>query len=386
MPDKREELLDRIGEFLIRRHEAGSPYQRVLKAVRFLTASAVVLYGVALVGVTVGLNGYPERNAFLAFSLFLPIGVWLLPLFVLFPLCVLFRRRLTAVPALFVLLFLWLGMDYRFGHAPDHLPEGAIKVMTYNRGEQGRHGMKGFVDAEQPDLIALQFASATTSTLARYHPTYPYIEGLRPFVLMSKFPIEDQRAVSLPFIGGHRHMVAVRSVVRIRGQRVVVYNVHLPTPRDALYSMRRFGFLLGLIGLPGTPLGQKREQIEAYWEARVDLAGHLAREIEAEELPTLVLGDFNTPGRGEIYRLFGTRLTDSHKAAGQGFGFSFPGRTRNPIALFGPWMRIDYIFASHEWRFLSSYVERDRPSQHRAVVALMTAPWFTPERSKNTGQ
>ena len=91
--------------------------------------------------------------------------------------------------------------------------------------------------------------------------------------------------------------------------------------------------------------------------------------VAAETDPVIVAGDFNLPARGQAYHRFAQDLTDTFEARGRGYGFTFPGRTRNPFSLFGPWLRLDLVFVSRDWRVLSSLVEPKRPSQHRAVVA-----------------
>ena len=37
-------------------------------------------------------------------------------------------------------------------------------------------------------------------------------------------------------------------------------------------------------------------------------------------------------------------MTDAFTRAGRGWGLTFPGVTRNPLTVFGPWLRLDYFF------------------------------------------
>jgi endonuclease/exonuclease/phosphatase (EEP) superfamily protein YafD len=102
-------------------------------------------------------------------------------------------------------------------------------------------------------------------------------------------------------------------------------------------------------------------------EAAKELADRIARETD----PVIVAGDFNTPARGRVYHAFANELVDTFEKRGRGFGFTFPGKTRNPFSLFGPWLRLDIIFAGKDWRVVDHIVEPDRPAQHRAVVSTL---------------
>jgi endonuclease/exonuclease/phosphatase (EEP) superfamily protein YafD len=90
--------------------------------------------------------------------------------------------------------------------------------------------------------------------------------------------------------------------------------------------------------------------------------------IGAERIPTVVAGDLNTPDHGVIYHLFTSVAVDAFAKAGSGWGLTFPGSTRNPVAFFGPWLRLDYLFSREGMETLSCYPEAGRLSQHCAVV------------------
>jgi len=91
-----------------------------------------------------------------------------------------------------------------------------------------------------------------------------------------------------------------------------------------------------------------------------------------DPLPVIAVGDYNSPQAGYIHGIFDENLDDAHKTAGSGFGFTFPGTTRNPLSFGGPWMRIDHIFYDPEhWEALGSIAEKKRPSQHRAFAAVL---------------
>jgi endonuclease/exonuclease/phosphatase (EEP) superfamily protein YafD len=142
-----------------------------------------------------------------------------------------------------------------------------------------------------------------------------------------------------------------------------------------LQAERNGGFLTGILGLPGTPWAAKRHSREAYWESSLSAARQLVAQIVGENLPVIVVGDLNNPPFGPFYRVFSSNLSDTHRDQGQGYGFTFPGETGNPLALFRPWLRIDYIWHSPtHWTTTRQVTEPSRASQHRAVFAELAIP------------
>ena len=130
-------------------------------------------------------------------------------------------------------------------------------------------------------------------------------------------------------------------------------------------------FLYGVIGWPGTPWEDNRLELQKFWDGQMADAQAVLDAVRADPLPALVAGDFNAPHMGHIHDLITRELGDAHAEAGAGFGFSFPGTTRNPLSAGGPWMRIDYVFHSRHWQALNCTTEASRPSQHRAVAATL---------------
>jgi endonuclease/exonuclease/phosphatase (EEP) superfamily protein YafD len=147
----------------------------------------------------------------------------------------------------------------------------------------------------------------------------------------------------------------------------MVYNVHLPTPRRELRSSRG-GILLHRLTGRRQPA---YDALQASWEGRVELAREFAALIDREQQPCIVAGDFNMPHSGYVYRVFSGHLQDAFGQAGRGFGYTLPGTTRNPLSLFGPWLRLDYIFCSSDFQIASARTEPTRKSQHRAVSAAL---------------
>jgi endonuclease/exonuclease/phosphatase family metal-dependent hydrolase len=257
--------------------------------------------------------------------------------------------------------------------------------MTWNRGQHGGQSPIDFKRRQQPDLLVLQESALRERTLARSNDYGDYTAYLSAgeHTLLSKFPILESSLLpspdgALPPAGAAspRQTRAARFVVDWNGRRIAVYSVHLRTPRDVLLGQWRSGLFYGLLGLPGTSWAERSAQYQVFWNGQLSDARMILDAVRADPLPALVAGDFNSPHTGHIRQLLTRELGDAHAEAGAGFGFTFPGKTRNPFSAGGPWLRIDYLFFTRHWSAMTCTTEAERASQHRAVAArlALTAP------------
>jgi len=226
-----------------------------------------------------------------------------------------------------------------------------------------------FLDREKPDILVFQEAGKGTAEILARFPDWHHAET-GEFSVVSRFPITKCEPVA--DVTRDDRPVAARFELEISdGVHLAVYNIHLPTPRDELGALRGQGFRSELFRGGGIYSRRNWRQFGDASRARLELARALAAVLETETAPCLLAGDFNSPDDGLIYRTFARRYADAFEASGRGYGFTFPGRTRNPLALFGPWLRLDYVFASRHWQPLRCRVERRRSSQHGAVSASL---------------
>ncbi|MBT3287727.1 MAG: hypothetical protein HN380_10310 [Victivallales bacterium] len=304
------------------------------------------------------------------FFVYLPPAMFLFPLGLLVPLALLLDWRQLIVHGLCVLavFLLYEDLEWHMSRSPRE-ERTVLRVLSNNIGQHGKHALTPFVEKQDPDLILLQ---AAFSRGPRYVKQYGE-RGLHTvyegeYVCASKHPVVSSEL--LAEITCDKRPAAARFVLNVQGQRLVVYNVHIASPRDLLGKLRGRGFIAQLLHGFGISAGRDYGASEQVAE-RLRTAEELVERIAQETDPVIVAGDFNIPARGRAYHLFAGELTDTFEVRGRGYGFTFPGKTRNPFSLFGPWLRLDLVFASKEWRVLDCIVEPDRPSQHRAVVATI---------------
>jgi endonuclease/exonuclease/phosphatase (EEP) superfamily protein YafD len=158
-------------------------------------------------------------------------------------------------------------------------------------------------------------------------------------------------------------------VINFHGSPLALYSIHLPTPRNQLSRFLGARAALAMFGEEELPGG--RTTLHEWNAERVELYRKTAEVLSGEKLPYIVAGDFNMPDHGLLYHHFRSFLTDAFAETGSGSGFTFPGNMKSIVALLGPWLRIDYIFAGRGWTPVSCRPEPGLRSQHRAVVARL---------------
>ncbi|MCX8156848.1 MAG: endonuclease/exonuclease/phosphatase family protein [Verrucomicrobiae bacterium] len=352
-----------------RRREPASGWQRMKRGFHWLLVGANVLYLASLLSLWALTGWVGERHYLTAFCLFVPPQAWLLPLLLLTPL-----TWLAARPWLWLHLpaVLWVAFgffDFHW-HSPQPASNPVLRVMTNNYGQNNRQSFTAFLQQEQPDVIALQEAVGQAGRLTRAYTNYQG-RAYGEFVLLSRHPILN--AGPVPVYDPFGWPIGAWFELNVHSRTVVVYNVHLPSPRRELYRLRGLGLL---VALAGETAGEGRsvqfqEDVAKAWRQRLDMAQRLMVHLEKEKRPFVLAGDFNMPSRGWLHRQFRARYTDAFAEAGRGYGLTFPGYSSNPLTGFGPWLRLDYIFCGGDFRPVQCVTERGRRSQHRAVAAQL---------------
>jgi len=106
----------------------------------------------------------------------------------------------------------------------------------------------------------------------------------------------------------------------------------------------------------------------------------LLTDIDSQDQPVVVVGDFNCTPQSTVYARLSSQLVDGHRAAGWGFGHTFPAHGKGIGGLPVPFsfMRVDMLFHSTELVTLHSRVgKRHGDSDHLPVITTLT--WQTPQ-------
>jgi vancomycin resistance protein VanJ len=158
-------------------------------------------------------------------------------------------------------------------------------------------------------------------------------------VTFSRHPIVSQRVHRLPTKIGAG---LLETMVDVRGQRLTVFNVHISIPVAG-------------------PSGLRPASLRARAAVRAEQLTALSRATDAVKSPVIIMGDFNTPPRGRLYRRLTSRFQDVFHSAGPVLGYTYSSTL--------PVLRIDYIFTSSTVQARRCFVPEVWASDHRPVVA-----------------
>jgi endonuclease/exonuclease/phosphatase (EEP) superfamily protein YafD len=271
----------------------------------------------------------------------------------------LWTRNLTllggCVALLTVLAWMWGGLFLRKSR---RAVGPTLTVMTYNvlGSNVAAPGVVDALTRSGADVIALQELNAVVAEAIRRDliDAYPYqvlmpCAGASGMGLISRYPfsvieapLDDPAWIGPP--------IAVQ--VGFAGSALIVVSSHSASRANQAADRER-------------------------------QAGLLGRFAGTQALPVIVAGDFNATDRNRSYALMREHFKDAWRAAGRGFGHTFPGasKTTTPGSsrpdAFGvsapQWLvRIDYVFYSRGLRAVEARTGPfDGHSDHRPVVAVL---------------
>lgn len=292
------------------------------------------------------------------------------------------KRWLVALHVLLVVLIVVRFVPIRtWGFFREPGDEDLV-VMTFNVPNSdilNRNGeydaLDALVLAERPHLIALQESAvkvrksglrpdpdiASLDSLPGYDIAMPRHVSNRdvirqPMVARIETGEQTQEVMSLD-IPGIQPTFVVRTPFTWQGRQAVHYNIHLQSfeaPRHAAPDPARLSPRWWLARLAVS----QRSFIVRAREAEA-----IRRMLDAEDLPFIVSGDFNSAPHSWSYRRIARGLSDAFKSTGTGWGATWHARF--------PFARIDFILASPEWEPVASKVPDVVLSDHKPLIARL---------------
>ncbi|TDC61632.1 hypothetical protein E1258_10835 [Micromonospora sp. KC207] len=261
----------------------------------------------------------------------------------------------------------------------DPAPSDAVRVFSWNTeywydGADPQH-FHDYLAAQRADVYLLQeyvgwdlaghrpVPVDHLAELRRHFPDYQVV-AVGELLTMSRYPIVASRALDgMPYLADparhgvpadsdfadyYRHKV-LRTDLRVDGQVLSVYNVHVPVQLDISMDPTDSEFTAFMQA--------QQDRRQAHYRAlRADLASNPHGQ--------LVAGDFNaTSAMGEL-RDLATRLTDAAVAGDQPYPVSWPDSAA--------WWRLDWAFFTgpvrcHEYRMVGSQGLSDHLGQQVTV-------------------
>ena len=315
----------------------------------------VWLYALAVIGVALLINRLSDEWWPATLVLFAPRWIYALPLLLLVPAALRWRRRLLWVLAATacVLLVPVQGFVLPSPQAlagSDRTPD--LRVVTYNMGE-GHFAPAEVVvwlDDIGPQIAVFQECARLIEPVRKLLVERGWrVEVQQGSCMVSRYPIRRVEARAQDAIWKmYGSGVMVRYEVETPRGVVNVVNLHLATVRQGLNAIlyRRWGGV---------------SELEDNIEQR-ELESLLAHAFAIQSKgPLLVTGDFNMPVESAIYRRHWSDLTNAFSCAGYGFGTSKETRVHG--------IRIDHVLLGPGWTCLHTRVGPHLGGDHRPMIA-----------------
>jgi vancomycin resistance protein VanJ len=292
-----------------------------------------------------------ERTWFTGGLVCLPQVVFAVPLAMLLVWSAIERDRVAiALNVVVGILFVFrvMGINVPLGRSHGG---STIRIMTYNihQGARGIRRVRDVIEDLSPDILCVQ----EVNSWGKWGDPVRQLQQLTlgwhivrdgELAIFSRPPIISHAVHYLPS-GTGRAILEAR--LRVKGRELVVLNTHFN--------------LAAKSDLPGwyrMPLPKRISKMAAVMDAQ---ARELMMVASASGESVIITGDFNMPPRWLACRKITSRYRDAFRAAGWGFGYTFP--TRLPLA------RIDYILIGRSLGVRGCFSPRTRASDHLPVVA-----------------
>ncbi len=205
--------------------------------------------------------------------------------------------------------------------------------------------LDNFIDAEQPDVIAIQEWSGWEATHLKSKPNW-HIHGTPRLFLASRHPI--RQVVDLGHNSMGKHASAARYELDTPFGTVHVVSLHTATNR---------------MGISDTVHANRKgpSEVQANSNTRREQSEYVARQAAQLHGPVLIMGDFNTPPESVIFSQVWSGYPDAFNTAGWGWGYTFMGSETR--------VRIDHILTGRGWKITDCRVGPFVGPLHRPVIA-----------------
>lgn len=276
-----------------------------------------------------------------------PLWVLLIPLILL----LVMGFRVNSIKGVYfhsfvIILFVYFLMDFRI---PLKTPERlygdtlTLRVITVNMEGIPGKAFYGYADRMDANVILFQeFYDDVAKGIIAQH----FLESGWEFIsnnglaLATKFPVIDTDF--------HEHYL-IGARVATDGGDLMIYGVHLETPREGVESLIHRG-IIGRYDMQGTT------DVQLYESATASTLIPRSKNI-------IVAGDFNLPANNPIYRKYWGHLQNAFLVMGKGFGHS----------KFTRWygVRIDHILTDPAWTVLKAEPGPQLGGDHGPMFAMV---------------
>lgn len=324
-----------------------------------------VTYVVALSAFFLLRLAFPDRWWVLFLVNFMPF--YFLPAFALLALALLLRRHRLVLPLLVIAVVgLALFGSYLIPLASAMSSGFMLNILTFNVSQTNPKPavIENWLRSESYDLVFLQELSPDWRLrLKRLRGLYPHqvTSGAGTMAVLSRFPLEyEQTDLTRP-------APFVKMRLAANGHTITVYNVSLPTPLRSEPRQR-----LPYVVQPAITAAWDMSLSYDETDRNQDIQ-QLVEQIDSEQGYVIVAGDFNMSDQAAPYTWLVSRLRDSYRQNGWGFGASWPVlQAWGMPALLPPLVRLDYIWTSDNIQTVRAWQGEYLGSDHLPLSAAVT--------------
>lgn len=309
------------------------------------------------------------------------------PAFLLADLCFLLvwpfiNWRRTWIPLATIAPCMSYVLDYFPVSANHELPDGCVKIITWNAAgfgfhyedqQEGKRLTIEYLKKSEADIICLQESSIWEEEIREYTDYLDSIGFQRDRYmgnyLFTRYPIleSDTLCYDTHTENGIRGNGSKWYKLLIDGDTVLLVNNHLES--NCLRKEIKEKYVENLDQPKYEQLKESGRSIGSLLRKSTILRGQQADSLvlltkRFEGLPMIMCGDMNDTPISYTYQRLKSVLKSAFRESGNGVGVSFNER--------GFWVRIDHLFVSKEWKTFNTYIDNSiRTSDHYPLVSWL---------------
>ena len=334
---------------------------RTTAKARFVRNVSVVNL-LAVVGLLILLFAISERWWFSAALTYLPRTPFVLPAIALLAASLVWHRRSCwlNIVAIVVLVGPVAGLRVPI---PSDRPNSESDITVVSCNVQGFQPdfatVLQEIAAVNPDAVAFQEALVGHPLLETFFADW-HVVHVGPYWIGSKYPM---RLIAKCDSAAFDRMTAVKVEIEGPSGKFHLTNLHQMTARRGLSELNVRSIFSG----------EGSRRLERIVLLRDEEARRTRAFVSAGDpaIPELVVGDFNMPTSSNLFQTHWGDLTCAFDSAGLGFGYTSPCRPHRYWLSGVPWIRIDHILASDQWRVLDCQTGSKNGSDHRLIAASL---------------
>jgi endonuclease/exonuclease/phosphatase (EEP) superfamily protein YafD len=277
---------------------------------------------------------------------------WLLPIGVLLPLALAWRRAALVPLGLAAIVVMGPIMGGTLSTAPLWRKDKPLRVLTYNveGGSVVGLRLRELLEATHADIAGFEECGLPMHAALGMLEGWTVVDTASQICFLSRYPLRapPRRMPARDFLAAGGSAQVARYEVMAPIGTVTVFVLHLETPRHGVQHL--------LTDPANAPRLIEANNLLRDTESRV-----VRRWIDSTSGARIVMGDFNLPVESIIWQRYWGSLRNTFNAAGNGWGYT---RLNGWIRV-----RIDHVLVDDKLKAVGGHVGADWGSDHLPYMA-----------------